>query len=294
MERDFVGYGPHTAHVVWPNKARIALNFVINYEEGAESNILDGDEQSESYLTDLPGVIPLKGQRNLSAESLFQYGSRAGIWRLLSLFDKENIPITLFATGLALERNPPLVDRLKQSQYEIAGHGYRWINYREVTEAIEREHIQKTIEYIRTQCNRPVHGWYTGRRSQNTRRLICEAGLKYDSDSYADDLPYWTNVNERKHLIIPYQLDTNDARYAMYPGWTSGIDFYEYLKASFDNLYREGEQFPKMMSVGLHPRLSGRPGRCEALSRFIHYIKTFDQVWVCRREEIAQHWYENH
>ncbi len=293
MQRDFIGYGAATPKVVWPNHARLALNFVLNYEEGSESNVLDGDEQSEHYLTDLPGALALQGERHLSVESLFEYGSRAGIWRLLRLFDDQHIPLTIFATGLALERNPDLANALAQSDHEIAGHGYRWINYRTISRSLEREHIHKTIEIIKTLCKKPVSGWYTGRRSIHTRPLIIEAGMKYDSDSYSDDLPYWIQVSDRRHLIIPYQLDTNDARYAITPGWSSGDDFFQYLKASFNYLYHEGIQFPKMMTVGIHARLSGRPGRCEALFRFINFVKQYENIWICRRKDIANFWYAN-
>jgi allantoinase len=294
MQRDLTGYSRNLPKVVWPKNARLALNFVLNYEEGSESNVLDGDDHSEGYLTDLPGAVALKGERNLSVESLFEYGSRAGIWRLLHLFDEFSIPLTIFATGLALERNPEVAEILKQSDHEIAGHGYRWIDYRNVSESFELEHIRKTIEIIQTLTQKKVVGWYTGRRSVHTRQLIVDAGLRYDSESYADDLPYWVQVSGQKHLIIPYQLDTNDARYAVSPGWNTGEDFFQYLKAAFECLYREGAHFPKMMTVGIHPRLSGRPGRCEALYRFINFIKQFDDVWICRREDIANHWHISH
>lgn len=296
MQRDFVGYGGNSPIVVWPERARLAINFVLNYEEGAESNILNGDEESESYLTDLPFVTPLKNDRHLSVESMFEYGSRAGVWRLLNLFEEHQIPLTLFATGLALERNPPLIQHLKQSTHEIAGHGYRWINYRYISEETEKLHIKKTIEGIEMLTQKKVKGWYTGRRSPNTRKLIVEAGLYYDSESYADDLPYWIHIQESlsPHLVIPYSLDCNDLHYATSPGWNTGTDFFEYLKATFDCLYREGEKYPKMMTISIHSRFSGRPGRAEALSRFINYLKEFDHLWICRREDIADHWYRHH
>lgn len=294
MQRDLVGYANNYPKVIWPQQAKVAVNFVLNYEEGAESNILNGDKQSESYLTDLPGLLPLEGQRHLGSESMFEYGSRAGVWRLLTLFDEFKIPLTIFAVGLALDRNQELAKKLKASSHEVAGHGYRWINYRTMDIDQEREHIRKTIEILEQITQKKVKGWYTGRRSENTRKLVVEAGLKYDSDSYADDLPYWLEVDKKNHLVIPYSLDTNDSRYATSPGWDNGEDFYQHLKATFDNLYREGAQHPKMMTVALHARLSGRPGRCEALRRFIEYIKTFDKVWICRREEISDFWYENH
>ena len=290
MQRDLIGYGGKPPKLVWPGNGRLALNFVINLEEGSESNILEGDEQSESYLTDLPGVIPLKGERHLSSESMFEYGSRAGIWRLLELFDK--LPITFFATGQALEKNTKIAEFLKSSPYEVAGHGWRWISYRAIPKEVEREHIKKTIQTIEHLTNKKVKGWYTGRASVNTRELIVEQGLEYDSDSYADDLPYWVNVLSKPHLIVPYNLDCNDARFGMTPGFNQGEDFYYYLKATFDQLYLEGSTCPKVMTVGLHPRFSGRPGRANAVARFIEYIKTFDRVWICTREEIAKHFKE--
>lgn len=290
--RDLIGYGNCLPKVVWPKNARLAVNFVLNYEEGSERNVLDGDEQSESYLADWPGLAPLKGERHLSAESLFEYGSRAGIWRLLSLFERYRLPLTLFTTGLALERNPALAAKLKEGPHEVAGHGYRWINYHEIDEALEREHITKTLWIIRSLTQKNVAGWYTGRRSRQTRKLIIEAGLRYDSESYADDLPYWESLEGKKHLVIPYALDTNDARYATSPGWNTGEDFFSYLKDAFDYLYQEGLACPKMMTVGLHARLSGRPGRCAALARFIDYILSFDRIWICRREDVAAHWYQ--
>ncbi len=292
ISRDFVGYGLHPPKVQWPRFARIAINFVLNYEEGAEQNILDGDSESESYLVDLPGVIPLKNKRHLSSESMFEYGSRAGVWRLLELFNKYKITATLFMTGLALERNPELADYLKESLHEIAGHGYRWINYSNVSEDVELEHIYKTIRLIETSTHKKVKGWYTGRRSLNTRKLIVKAGLQYDSDSYADDLPYMVQVSKKSHLVIPYSLETNDARYAIFPGFNSCEDFYLELKNTFDCLYREGSNNPKMMTIGLHSRFSGRPGRSEAVSRFLEYILQFDNIWICRREEISDYWYE--
>lgn len=294
MERDFAGYGNHFPKVIWPHHAQIAINFVLNYEEGAERNILDGDDQSENYLADWPGLCPLKHGRHLSSESLFEYGSRAGVWRLLALFESYGIPLTIFAAGLALERNLALANKLKNSPHEIAGHGYRWIDYAQVDEKTEREHIKKTIEIIHSLTKKSVAGWYTGRRSMQTRKLIVEAGLRYDSDSYADDLPYWLPVSGHNHLIIPYSLDTNDARYVTSPGWNTGKDFFRYLKDTFDYLYREGLECPKMMTIGMHARLSGRPGRCGALSRFIDYLSHFDKVWICRREEVASYWYQHH
>lgn len=294
MQRDLVGYGQNVPIVSWPGKAQIAVNFILNYEEGSEQNILDGDEKSESYLTDLPGATSLNNKRHLSAESLFEYGSRVGIWRILDLFDHHKIPLTLFSTGLALERHPQLAKYLKTSQHEIAGHGYRWIDYRDVNEDIERSHIAKTIEILQDLTGKRVKGWYTGRRSLNTRKLVVEAGLIYDSDSYADDLPYWVMESGKHHLVIPYSLETNDARYSMSPGWNSGEEGFQQLKSAFDWLYHEGIKHPKMISIGLHPRLSGRPSRSSALQRFINYIVQFEKVWICRREDIAMHWMTYH
>lgn len=292
--RDFVGYGSHLPKVIWPGNAQIAINFALNYEEGSERNILDGDDQSEDYLADWPNLTAVLNKRSLSSESLFEYGSRAGIWRLLALFDRYDLPLTIFATGLSLERNYELAEKLKSSPHEVAGHGYRWINYSLLDEKVEREHIEKTLLIIRSLTQKNFCGWYTGRRSEHTRQLLIEAGLQYDSESYSDDLPYWVEIGSQRQLIIPYALDTNDARYATSPGWNTGNDFFQYLKEAFDYLYQEGEEYPKMMTIGIHPRLSGRPGRCGALKRFIEYILTFKRVWICRREEIAQYWYQNH
>lgn len=294
MERDLIGYGRQLPKIVWPRNAKIAVNFALNYEEGSERIILDGDSRSEEYLSDWPNLKSVPGGRSLSSESLFEYGSRTGIWRLLSLFEYANIPLTVFTTGLALERNLDLAEALKQGPHEVAGHGYRWIDYSDLDEKNEREHIEKTLSAIRTLTRKEVYGWYTGRRSPNTRKLIVEAGIHYDSDSYSDDLPYWIQVSNNRHLIIPYALDTNDARYSTSPGWNTGDDFFRYLKDAFDYLYQEEEGFPKMMTVGIHSRLSGRPGRAGAIKRFAEYIKQFQRVWICRRKDIAEHWYQNY
>lgn len=291
MQRDLVGYGEITPKKLWPQGARVIINFVINYEEGSERSILEGDETSENYLTDLPGVEAFKG-RHFSVESLFEYGSRAGVWRLLRLFEQYKFPVTVFSTGMALERNLDLADKLKKSNHEVAGHGYRWINYRTVPKEVEKEHIEKTIATLESLTKKKVTGWYTGRKSDNTRNLIVDAGLRYDSDSYADDLPYWVVVGEQPLLIIPYALDTNDMRYVTSPGFCSGDDFFKYLRSTFDELYLEGDKAPKLMTIGLHPRISGHPGRCHALRRFIEYILEYEQIWVCKRDEIADYWYK--
>jgi putative urate catabolism protein len=294
MQRDLLGYGKEGPKVVWPKAARVAVNFVLNYEEGAESNVMDGDSHSENYLHDLPGSVALEGERHLSVESLFEYGSRTGVWRLLRLFKEYRLPLTIFAVGLALERNPLLAKELRDSPHEIAGHGYRWINYRQFSPVVEKRHIHKTIDIIEQMTGKQVSGWYTGRKSPHTRQLVVEAGLKYDSDSYADDLPFWETVHGKNHLVIPYTLDVNDLRYTTSPGWNSGTDFFNYLKATFDCLYNEGATHPKVMTIGLHARISGHPGRCEALRQFLDYIKPYQDIWVCRREEIAEHWLFNH
>lgn len=289
MQRDFIGYGSQKPSFAWPNNARIAVNFVINYEEGSERNILEGDDEAETLFVDIPGIKTIRGKRHFSSESMFEYGSRCGIWRLLSLFDENNIPTTLFAVGQALERNPPLCEYLQSSKHEVAGHGYRWIDYRTVSVDEEKQHILNTIEIIETKANKKVSGWYTGRCSENTRKIITELGLLYDSQSYADDLPYWVHIEKKPLLIIPYTLDNNDIRYCSSPGWGSPDEAFNYLKYAFDCLYREGVHFPKIMTIALHPRISGRPARAEALRSFINYIST-KEVWRCTRQDIAEFW----
>lgn len=292
--RNWLGYKNNSPKANWPEQARIAVNFVLNYEEGSERNILDGDSESESYLTDIPNLSSLKNKRHYSSESMFAYGSRAGCWRLLSLFDQNQIPITLFATGLALERNPALCDYLRKAKHEIAGHGYRWIDYRTADSEDECIDITKTLKAIKNLTGKEVVGWYTGRKSKNTRRLIVEHGLSYDSEDYSDDLPFWVDVKTTSHLVIPYTLDCNDCRYVSSPGWSTPEDFFQYLKHSFDYLYEEGRTSPKMMSIGLHSRLSGRPARAMAIKKFITYIQAHEKIWICRRQDIAKHWYNFH
>mgnify|MGYP001799398189 CR=1 FL=1 len=293
--RDLIGYGQNPPHPRWPNDARLALQFVINYEEGGENCILHGDPASEAFLSETVGAAPLAGVRNLNMESMYEYGSRAGFWRLHRLFTQRDLPVTVYAVAMALERNPQAGRAMVDAGWEVASHGYRWIDYQYVGEATEREHIQKAIE-IHTQVtgSRPL-GFYQGRLSPNTRRLVVEeGGFLYDADSYGDDLPYWTTDYGRPHLVIPYTLDTNDMRFATYQGFNSGDQFFTYLKDAFDVLHTEGKTAPKMMSVGLHCRLSGRPGRTAALGRFLDYVQKYEDVWVCRRVEIAQHWYRHH
>ncbi|MGD1943379.1 MAG: allantoinase PuuE [Leptolyngbyaceae cyanobacterium] len=293
--RDLIGYGQAPPHPQWPHGARLALQFVINYEEGGENSILHGDAASEAFLSEIIGAEPLLGVRHLNMESMYEYGSRAGFWRLHRLFTQRQLPLTVYAIAMALERHPEAGQAMVEAGWEIASHGYRWIDYQYVSEATEREHIQKAIA-IHTQVigSRPL-GFYQGRVSPNTRRLVMEeGGFLYDADSYADDLPYWVTEGDRPHLVIPYTLDNNDMRFATAQGFNSGDQFFTYLRDAFDVLYAEGETAPKMMSVGLHCRLSGRPGRTAALARFLDYVQKHDQVWVCRRVDIARHWHAHH
>jgi putative urate catabolism protein len=293
-ERDLVGYGGRPPHPRWPRDARVAVQFVLNIEEGAESSVLDGDSGSEAWLHELPGRPPRTGARDLSVEGMYEYGSRAGVWRVLELFSARQLPLTAFAVGRALELNPEIARALREAGHEVAGHGYRWLDYREIPEDTERQHIRRTIEIIEGLCGRRPVGWYTGRVSHNTRRLLREeGGFLYDSDAYNDDLPYWL-PGTPPHLVIPYTLVNNDARYLLPNGVASGDDFLRLLKDAFDLLWQEGAHGPKMMSVGLHGRISGHPARAMALARFLDYVQGHDAVWICRREEIARHWMAVH
>lgn len=292
--RDLLGYGGQPPHPRWPHGARVAVQFVLNVEEGAERTILNGDAQSENYLHELPGRPPRMGERDLSVEGLYEYGSRAGVWRILELFKARDLPLTAFAVGKALELMPEIGRALSAAGHEVAGHGYRWIDYRDMPEAEERRHIRLTIEVIERLCGRRPVGWYTGRVSQNTRRLLREeGGFLYTSDAYNDDLPYWV-PDSPPQLVIPYTLVNNDARYLMPHGVATGADFFQLLKDAFDLLWQEGAHHPKMMSVGLHSRISGHPARARALASFLDYVQDHDSVWVCRREEIAKHWMSQH
>lgn len=293
--RDMMGYGAHPPHAQWPNNAKIAVQFVINYEEGGENCILHGDKASEAFLSEIVGAAALEGVRHMNMESIYEYGSRAGFWRLHRMFTQRNLPVTVYGVATALERNPDVVNAMLDANWEIASHGLKWIDYQYIDEDVEREHIRQAIEiHTRVTGSRPA-GWYTGRMSPNTRRLVAEAGgFLYDADSYADDLPYWVYDFEQPHLVVPYTLDANDMRFATNQGFNSGEQFYQYLKDSFDVLYAEGEDAPKMMSIGLHCRLVGRPGRAAALARFLDYVQQHERVWVCRRDEIAKHWREHH
>jgi putative urate catabolism protein len=293
--RDPVGYGAAAPDAAWPSGARLALQIVLNYEEGAEANILDGDPRAEALLSDLGIIEPLSGRRNLLIESLYEYGARAGFWRLYRLFVEREVPITVFAVGQALVRNPEAAAAIAETTWEVAGHGWRWIDYGELPEDEERRHMARTVQTIRDLTGRPPVGWYAGRPSLNTRRLAVEAGgFLYDSDAYNDDLPYWISVSAKPHLVVPYSLDNNDSRFTRSQGFDLADDFFTYLKDGFDRLYDEGATSPKMMSVGLHPRLVGRPGRVGGLARFLDYVQGFDRVWLCRRIDIAQHWIRHH
>lgn len=293
--RDMVGYGCNPPNPQWPHQARVAVQFVINYEEGGETCILHGDQASEAFLSEIVGAAPLQGLRHMNMESCYEYGSRAGFWRLHRLFTSRNIPVTVYGVALALSRNPEAVAAMQEASWEIASHGYRWIDYKYFDAAAEREHLEKAIAlHIQVTGDRPL-GWYTGRTSPYTRQIVAEeGGFLYDSDSYADDLPYWVNDYGKPHLVIPYTLDNNDMRFATAQGFNSGDQFFAYLKDAFDVLYAEGETAPKMMSIGLHCRLVGRPGRAAALARFLDYVQQHERVWLCRRIEIAQHWHQHH
>ena len=304
--RDMVGYGRCSAHPRWPGDARVAVQFVLNYEEGAESSVLHGDAASETFLSEIIGAAPFAA-RHMSMESLYEYGSRAGLWRILRAFESRRLPLTVFAVAQALRRNPEAAAAFRELGHEVACHGLRWISYQQVQESVERAHIAEAMASLSEICGSAPLGWYTGRDSPNTRRLIVEhGGLLYDADSYADDLPYWAVVElgagaDRRrvpHLIVPYTLDTNDMRFATAQGFNSGAQFFEYLRDAFDVLYREGDpdgvNAPKMLSVGLHCRIVGRPARIGALERFLDHVLQHPNIWVCRRVDIARHWIATH
>ena len=294
QSRNLIGYGKKDYKIEWPNKAKIAVQFVLNYEEGGENCVLNGDKYSETFLSEIIGAKPIEG-RHMNMESIYEYGSRRGFWRIYKNFNDRKIPLTIFGVGLALEKNKEICLAIKESNFEIVSHGYKWIDYQFINEDIEKEHIIKSYEIIKSIFGEYPLGWYTGRTSPNTRRLVVEnTNVIYDSDSYSDDLPYWEKINDKQHLIIPYTLDNNDMRFATNQGFNSGEQFFQYLKDSFDCLYKEGETNPKMMSIGLHCRLIGRPGRIQSLLKFLDYIQQFKDVWICKRNEIAEHWYQNY
>lgn len=293
--RDVSGYGRTVPDADWPAGARIAVQFVINYEEGGENSILHGDAASEAFLSETIGAVPWPGMRNLNMESVYEYGSRAGFWRLWRLFTSRAVPVTVYGVAMALKRNPDAVAAMIEADWEIASHGWRWIEYKDVPEEEERRHLAEAVRvHTETTGARPL-GWYLGRCSSNTRRLVMEeGGFLYDSDSYADDLPYWVEGPGGPHLVIPYTLDANDMRFATAQGFNSGDQFYAYLRDAFDVLHAEGAEKPRMMSIGLHCRLVGRPGRAAALARFLDYVLSHEDAWVCRRIDIARHWHARH
>ena len=292
--RNFIGYGSNGKKISWPNNAKLALQIVLNYEEGGENCILNGDKYSETFLSEIIGAKPIKG-RHISMESIYEYGSRIGFWRLDKLFKEKKIPVTIFGVGLALKNNPEVCEAIKKGNYEIAAHGYRWIDYQDVKKSIEKKHMQQAVKTIKEIFGSRPLGWYTGRCSPNTRDLVFDdGGFLYDSDSYSDDLPYWEFRGRKKQLIIPYTLDNKDMRFATNQGFNTGDHFYNYLKDSFDTLYEEGKTNPKMMSVGLHCRLIGRPGRIQSLKKFLDYVLKFDDIWICKRIDIANHWIKNY
>ena len=293
--RDLAGYGRTPPDPRWPGGARLALQFVVNFEEGGENSILHGDKASEAFLCDVLGAKPWPGQRHMNVESMFEYGSRAGFWRLWRLFAARKMPVTVFGVAMALARNPEVVAAMREAGWEIASHGLRWIDYKDFSEADEAAHMREAIlMHTGATGERPL-GWYTGRSSEHSLKLVlADGGFLYSSDSYADDLPYWVAGPNGPHLIIPYTLDANDMRFINPQGFATGEDFFVYLRDSFDVLYAEGERAPKLMSVGLHCRLAGRPGRAAGLVRFLDYIGGFDGVWVATRLDIARHWHREH
>ncbi|WP_043531047.1 allantoinase PuuE [Litchfieldella xinjiangensis] len=297
--RDLVGYGRNPPQANWPGQARIAVQFVLNYEEGGENCVLHGDSHSEKFLSEIVGAEAYP-ERHMSMESIYEYGSRAGVWRLLKEFERRNLPLTVFGVAMALERHPEVAHAFRELGHEVACHGWRWLHYQGVPENIEREHMRRALDIFQSLYGEKPLGWYTGRDTPNTRRLVVDEGtFLYDSDYYGDDLPFWTRVEDsqgeaHQHLVVPYTLDTNDMRFATPQGFNTGDHFFTYLRDAFDVLYAEGEETPKMLSIGLHCRLVGRPGRFRGLQRFLDHIEAHDRVWVTRRIDIARHWAEQH
>jgi putative urate catabolism protein len=293
MDRDFVGYGRNPPRAEWPGGARVAVSFVLNYEEGGERSLLDGDAITETNLHEIVGSAPMEA-RLLNVESMFEYGSRAGFWRVHRLFTSRNLPLTVYAVGQALERNPEAARAMADAAWEVIGHGWRWIDYVDVPEDEERAQIRRTNEVIERLTGSKPLGLYVGRTSERTRKIAVQEGLFYDSDSVADELPYWVRVEGRPHLIVPYTLDCNDYKFVLPGGFPDGESFYRYVLATFEQLYEEGSETPRMMSVGLHARLVGRPGRAHGLARFLDHVAGRGDVWIATRLEIARHWAEVH
>jgi len=297
--RDLAGYGRNPPHARWPGQARVALQFVLNYEEGGENCVLHGDPASEQFLSEIIGAAAYPA-RHMSMESIYEYGSRVGVWRILREFEKRGLPLTVFGVAMALQRSPDVTQAFLELGHEIACHGLRWIHYQSMDIETERAHMQEAVRIFRELTGSAPLGWYTGRDSPNTRQLVVEhGGFAYDSDYYGDDLPFWTEVqtsdgSKAPHLVVPYTLDSNDMRFATPQGFNTSEHFYQYLKDSFDVLYEEGEEAPKMLSIGMHCRLLGRPGRFRALQRFLDYVQSHDKVWICRRIDIAEHWQKTH
>ena len=294
-KRNFIGYGNNLPKFKWVNNSKIAVQFVLNYEEGAENSVLNGDNQSEIFLSEIIGAEPVVGHRHMNMESIYEYGSRRGFWRIYNEFTNRDLPLTIFGVGLALEKNEEICSAIKEANFEVASHGYRWINYQDIDPKIEEDHIIKCNEIIKKIFGYYPSGWYTGRTSPNTRELVLKnTQVIYDSDSYSDDLPYWIDNKEKRHLIIPYTLDNNDMRFVTAQGFNTGDDFYNYLKDSFDTLYEEVNKTgsSRMMSIGLHCRIIGRPGRFQSLVRFLNYLDGFKDIWICKRKDIANFWYD--
>jgi len=297
--RDLAGYGRNPPHARWPGQARVALQFVLNYEEGGENCVLHGDPASEQFLSEIVGAAAYPA-RHMSMESIYEYGSRVGVWRILREFEKRGLPMTIFGVATALQRSPEVTQAFQELGHEIACHGLKWIHYQNMDIETERAHMQEAVQIFRELTGSAPLGWYTGRDSPNTRQLVVEhGGFAYDSDYYGDDLPFWTEVEtsggvKAPHLVVPYTLDSNDMRFATPQGFNTSEHFYQYLKDSFDVLYEEGEDVPKMLSIGMHCRLLGRPGRFRALQRFLDYVQSHDKVWICRRIDIAEHWKMTH
>lgn len=290
--RDLIGYGPTPPDPHWPEEARIAVQFVVNYEEGAERSVLHGDPHAEIFLSEIIGASPYEA-RHMSMESLYEYGSRSGFWRLHRLFHEYDVPVTVFGVTMAMERHPDAVRAMLEAEWEIASHGYRWIDHQFMPEDEERQQIERAVKRHTEITGNPPLGWYTGRDSPNTRKLVvAQGGFLYDADSYADELPYWHPAHPG-HLVVPYTLDANDMRFATPQGFHTADQFFTYLRDTFDYLYAEGARAPKMMSVGLHCRLAGKPGRAIAVRQFLDHICAHEGVWICRRADIAQHWHDH-